>query len=238
MRKIKGSNSYLRDQTRLNLAKAVLCVLVFGIILFGVMYWSVFNLQIDAISMVGLVFLIAPAIAAYYYMRKYHLYSGGRQGEKSVAKLLGNSLSDDYYLINDLYLHGSRGDIDHILLAPNGIFVLETKNWRGTITCNGDKWHRAGKGDISSSPSRQVKWNASRIRYIINNIPTIRPLGIWVEGIVVLTNKHTTLHLNNPTVPILKLDQLLKYITTHESTSKLSREQLEALGKEITKQKA
>ena len=238
MRKIKGSNSYLRDQTTLNLAKAVLSVLIFGIVLFGIMYWSVFNLQIDTISLLGLVFLIVPAIAAYYYLRKYHLYNGGRQGEKRVNRLLGSSLSDDYYLINDLYLQGSRGDIDHILLAPNGIFVLETKNWRGKITCNGDKWHRAGKGEISSSPSRQVKWNASRIKRIIDNSPTLRALGIWVEGIVVLTNKHTTLNLNSPTVPILKLDQLLKYIKNHESATTLSREQLEALGKEIIKQKA
>lgn len=238
MRKIKGSNSYLRDQTRLNLAKVVLSVLVFGIILFGIMYWSAFNLQIDAISLVGLVFLIAPAIAAYYYLRKYHLYRGGRQGEKRVTRLLGSSLNDDYYLINDLYLQGSRGDIDHILLAPNGIFVLETKNWRGKITCNGDKWHRAGKGEISSSPSRQVKWNASQIKRIISNSPTLRTLGIWVEGIVVLTNKHTALNLNSPTVPILKIDQLLKYIKSHEGKNRLSREQLEFLGKEITKQKA
>jgi hypothetical protein len=238
MRKIKGSNSYLRDQTRLNLAKAVLCVLIFGIVLFGIMYWSVFNLQIDTISLLGLVFLIVPAIAAYYYLRKYHLYNGGRQGEKRVNRLLGSSLSDDYYLINDLYLQGSRGDIDHILLAPNGIFVLETKNWRGKITCNGDKWHRAGKGDISSSPSRQVKWNVSRIKRIIDNTPTLRTLRIWVEGIVVLTNKHTTLNVNSSTVPILRLDQLLKYIRNHESTTTLSLEQLEALGKEIMKQKA
>jgi len=238
MRKIKGSNSYLRDQIRLNLAKAVLCVLIFGIVLFGVMYWSVFNLQIDIISLLGLVFLIVPAIAAYYYLRKYHLYNGGRQGEKRVNRLLGSSLSDDYYLINDLYLQGSRGDIDHILLAPNGIFVLETKNWRGKITCNGDKWHRSGKGEISSSPSRQVKWNASRIKRIIDNSPTLRTLDIWVEGIVILTNKHTTLNLNSPTVPILKLDHLLKYIKNHESATTLSREQLEALGKEIIKQKA
>jgi hypothetical protein len=202
------------------------------------MYWSVFNLQIDTISLLGLVFLIVPAIAAYYYLRKYHLYNGGRQGEKRVNRLLGSSLSDDYYLINDLYLQGSRGDIDHILLAPNGVFVLETKNWRGKITCNGDKWHRAGKGDLPSSPSRQVKWNASRIKRIIDNSPTLRALGIWVEGIVVLTNKHTTLNLNSPTVPILKLDHLLKYIKNHESTTTLSREQLEALGKEIIKQKA
>lgn len=238
MRKIKGSNSYLRDQTMLNLAKAVLSALIFGIILFGVLYWSVFNFSFDIISLVGLVSLIIPAVAAYYYVRKYHLYSGGRQGEKRVTRLLGSNLSDDYYLINDLHLQGSRGDIDHILLAPNGIFVLETKNWRGKITCNGDKWHRTGKGELPSSPSRQVKWNVSRIRLIIDNTPALRTLKIWVEGIVILTNKHAVFDINSPTVTILGLDQLLKYIKTHESTSRLSREQLEVIGREIIRRKA
>jgi hypothetical protein len=41
-------------------------------------------------------------------------------------------LSDDYYLLNDLYLRDGGGDIDHIVLGPNGVFVLETKNWSGT----------------------------------------------------------------------------------------------------------
>jgi hypothetical protein len=62
--------------------------------------------------------LIVPSVAAYYYLRQYHLYNGGWQGEKQVAKLLSSSLSDDYYLINDLYLQGSGGDIDHVVLAP------------------------------------------------------------------------------------------------------------------------
>ncbi len=237
MRKIKGSNSYLKNQTRVNLAKAVLCVLIFGILLFGIMFRSIYSMQIDLITEIGLVFLLAPIIASYYYLRKYHLYNGGRQGEKSVAKLLNSHLSDDYYLINDLYL-GAGGDIDHIVLAPNGVFVLETKNWRGNITCDGDKWHRSGKRDFSSSPSIQVKRNASKIRRIIDSESSLRALGSWVEGIVVLTNRHATLHLNNPTVPILKLEQLTNYITTHNSMRRLSREQIEAIGKEITQRKA
>jgi len=65
----------------------------------------------------------------------------GAIGEHKVLKDLGN-LSDDYILINDFvrnfdppiynrqendYIYSIQ--IDHILVSPSGIFVIETKNW-------------------------------------------------------------------------------------------------------------
>ena len=218
MRKIKGSSSYLKNQVRKNLAKAALSVLIFAAVFSILIYRILSTLQIGFFEEVGFVFLIAPLVAFYFYLRKYHIYNGGWQGEKQVAKLLSNTLSDDYYLLNDLYLRDGGGDIDHIVLGPNGVFVLETKNWSGSISCNGDEWQRAGKRNFSGSPSRQVKRNAAKIKQIIDNSPNLRPLGIWVEGIVVLTNNHATLHLNNSTVPILKLPQLPNHITAYRSS--------------------
>ncbi len=156
----------------------------------------------------ALSFLLAPLGAFYYFLRKYRIYGGGWEGEKRVIKLLSSKLSDDYILLNDLYLRGGGGDIDHVVLGPNGIFVLETKNWNGNISCNGDLWQRTGKQNFKGSPSRQVKRNAATIKNIIDSSQAFRPLGIYVEGIVVFTNKHATLHMNNPTVAIVKLPQL------------------------------
>jgi hypothetical protein len=237
MRKIKASSSYLKNQVRTNLAKAVLCVFIFGVLLFGAMFHAILNLQIGLIDEIILASLIVPAAGSYYYLRQYHLYNGGWQGEKQVANLLSSSLSDDYYLINDLYLHGGGGDIDHIVLAPGGVFVLETKNWSGHINCNGDEWHRGGKRNFNSSPSRQVKRNAAKIKTILDN-SALRSLGVWVEGVVVITNRHAILHLNNPSVAVLKLPQVPEYISSRGGARRYSKEQLEAVGKEIAKQKA
>ena len=95
----------------------------------------------------------------------------------------------------------------------------------------------SGKRNFKGSPSRQVKRNTAKIKHIIDSSQAFRSLGVWVEGIVVFTNNHATLHLNNPTVSILKLPQLPNYITTHESSNNYSGQQLEAIGKEILKQK-
>ena len=237
MRKIKGSSSYLKNQTRKNLAKAALSIILFGIIFFALSLRVLSTLQVGFFEEAGLLLSLAPLIGFFFYLRKYRIYNGGWEGEKRVIKLLNSKLNDDYYLINDLYLGDGGGDMDHVVLGPNGVFVLETKNWSGNITCNGDEWQRLGKRNFSASPSRQVKKNVAKIKHIIDNSQTLRPLGIWVECIVVFTNNHASLHLNNPTVPILKLLQLPNHITTHRSSNNYSRQQLEAIGKEILKQK-
>lgn len=65
----------------------------------------------------------------------------GAIGEQKVAKELEN-LSDEYVLINDFCLsfnppiynrsendHIKSIQIDHLLIAPSGVFLIETKNW-------------------------------------------------------------------------------------------------------------
>ena len=236
MRKIKGSGSYLKNQTRKNLAKAALSIALFGLIFFPISLHALFTLSLGIFEEAGLVFSLVPLAAFYFYLRKYRIYNGGWQGEKSVAKLLSKTLSNDYYLINNVYLHDGGGDIDHIVLGPNGVFVLETKNWSGKITCHGDEWQRLGKRNFKGSPSRQVKKNAEKIKHIIDSSPTLSLLGIWVECIVIFTNNHAQLHLNNSTVPILKLQQLTSHITTHKTNNQYKQQQLELIGKEILKQ--
>jgi hypothetical protein len=68
-------------------------------------------------------------------------FIAGAIGEQRVVKEL-ERLSDEYYLINDFSISFSAPiynrqeknyiksiQIDHILVAPSGIFLIETKNW-------------------------------------------------------------------------------------------------------------
>ena len=236
MRKLKGSSGYLRNQTIKNLAKAALSLLIFLVILLALTLRVFSTLQVGLLEEVAAVLSLVPLGVFYFYLRKYRIYNGGLQGERQVAKLLTSSLGDEFFLINDLYLRNGGGDIDHIVLGPNGVFVLETKNWSGNITCNGDEWGRLGKRVFSSGPSRQVKRNAGKIKQVIDNSHVLGS-GVWVEGIVVFTNKHATLHLNNPTVQVLKLPQLPNCLASYRGSRVYSRQELEVIGKEIIKQK-
>ena len=177
MRKMKGSGNYLKNQVRKNLAKAALCLVLFFLIFFALSLRVLFTLSLSIFEAVGLLVSLVPLAAFYFYLRKYRIYNAGWEGEKQVAKLSSSKLSDDYLLINDLYLHNGGGDIDHVVLGPSGIFVLETKNWSGDITCNGDEWQRAGKRSFKGSPSLQVKRNAAKIKHIIDSSPGFKVAG-------------------------------------------------------------
>lgn len=237
MRKLKGSRNYLRNQVRKNFAKAAFCLFMFFVILSIVGLSIFYALTSILLDFMGLLVSLVPLGAFYYFLHRYRIYNGGWAGEKQVAKLLGSRLSDDYLLLNDLHLRSGGGDIDHIVLGPNGVFVLETKNWSGEVTCNGDEWQRPGRGGFKGSPSLQVKRNAAKIKRIIDSSPSLKLPNVWVEGVVVFTNNHAALHLNNPTVPVLTLPQLVDHVTYQRSTSTLSAQQLEMIGKEILKQK-
>ena len=62
-------------------------------------------------------------------------------------------------------------------------------------------------------------------------------MSVWVEGIVVFTNKHATLHVNNAIVTVLRLRHLPNQIISNWRSSNLSRKQIESIGKEILSQK-
>jgi len=55
-------------------------------------------------------------------------------GESAVGVIL-ESLPDDCVVFNDL--RTVSGNIDHVVIAPTGIFVIDTRNWRGVVTPDG-----------------------------------------------------------------------------------------------------
>ena len=232
MRELRKTGGHLRNQAWKNLALAILSTLVLGVAFLPIIPKLVL-LQIGTIEEARLAISLAALVAFYVYLRRYRSYKGGLQGEKQVAKLLKSTLSDNYILLNDVFFRDGFGDIDHVVLGPNGLFVIETKNWSGRITCHGDDCQRQNGRHNAGSPSRQVKKNATRVRNIIEASDKLGHIRVWVEGIVVLANRNAELHIHEPTIPVLKLHELPDHITSHRSNNVFSPKQLELMGKEI-----
>lgn len=60
----------------------------------------------------------------------------GYLGEKGVATILSFLPSDKYKIINDILIKSNDRtiQIDHLVISIYGIFVIETKNYKGRIT--------------------------------------------------------------------------------------------------------
>jgi len=96
----------------------------------------------------------------------------GKEGELAVSNIL-NSLPENYKVFNDLMLFGSKGtiQIDHIVLSKNGIFVIETKNYKGEVFgySNEKNWKKINHDKEISfyNPILQNKAHISTLKMIL-----------------------------------------------------------------------
>ena len=150
----------------------------------------------------------------------------GALGEQKVVKELEN-LSDDYILINDftftfdppLYNNKEKHiiksiQIDHLLVTPSGIFLIETKNWS----------EKSLQDSSLRSPVQQIQRTSFALYHLLSRKKNTSHLILnkhhWgekkipVKNVIVLIN-----HKPNETfnfIKILTLNELLRYVTYFE----------------------
>ncbi len=95
------------------------------------------------------------AVAMYAGERRTAAYFKGALGEEEVARAL-HRLPAGYTVFHGLLPRGAKTDLDHVVVGPTGIFVVETKNWAGAITVSGQEVLYNGQRP-DRAPLEQVK---------------------------------------------------------------------------------
>lgn len=118
----------------------------------------------------------------------------GKTGEKRVASKLG-WLSKEYVTLNDIMLPTQYGttQIDHIVVSPYGIFVIETKNYKGWIFGheNSEEWKQSLLGTKQwygwsseqhkfRNPIRQNQAHMRAVKRLLSDIGDFRIIPIVV----------------------------------------------------------
>jgi hypothetical protein len=57
----------------------------------------------------------------------------GANGERALGKLLDPLRDEGMSVLHDRRIPGSRANIDHIVVAPWGVFVVDAKNYKGRV---------------------------------------------------------------------------------------------------------
>src|SRR4029450_11931465 len=57
----------------------------------------------------------------------------GAQGERRGGRLLARLPRDGYVVFHNLALPGSPANVDHLVIGPSGVFVIDSKQWTGSI---------------------------------------------------------------------------------------------------------
>jgi hypothetical protein len=87
----------------------------------------------------------------------------GAAGERRTARLLDRLTRDGYVVFHDLAVPGNtRADVDHLVIGPSGVFVIDSKQWTGSVHQNADglAWHNHYRLDRTLET---VRWEAETI---------------------------------------------------------------------------
>lgn len=148
----------------------------------------------------------------------------GETGEKRVARKL-DWLPNEYIVLNDIMLPTQYGttQIDHIVVSPYGIFVIETKNLKGWIFGheNSEDWKQSllGKKHFWGWSSEQhkfrnpIKQNQTHTRAVKRTISKIGDFKI-IPIVVFLDN--ATLNITVPNHIVINWNELRSTIKQYK----------------------
>jgi Nuclease-related domain len=104
----------------------------------------------------------------------------GAVGERRTARLLGQLERHGWPVLHDLALPGSRANIDHLAIGPGGVFVIDSKQYRGRLQLDrpGRLWH----GRYPLAPAlRAVSFEADQAAQVLTDADVVVPI-VAVHG--------------------------------------------------------
>jgi hypothetical protein len=90
----------------------------------------------------------------------------GAAGEQRIARLLAALERQGWVVLHDLAIPGSRVNLDHLVIGPGGVFVIDSKHYRGRLQLDpsGRLWH----GRYPLAPTlRAASWEADQAAQVL-----------------------------------------------------------------------
>lgn len=161
--------------------------------------WVIINLLPDIIGYVGDKLTDDQINASEY--NDVEVLRSGLEGETYALKML-SKLSDEYHIFTNTIItyDGKQSETDVIVVGPTGIFIVDVKNYKGTI-CGGcddqSLVHIKTKGESEYvyNPLKQVSTHVYRLANFLRD----KGIQCWVNGGVFFTNDALTLEIDGDT---------------------------------------
>lgn len=159
----------------------------------------------------GILLIIILKILNYYSPK-----IKGFIGEYKVKSRLSKLNNDEYKVIHNLriFYNGIMSQIDHIVISKYGIFVIETKNYKGVIY-GGEKsyeWTQT-HGYAKTKFYNPIKQNIGHIKALQANLSENKNINFF--PIVVFTGK-AKLKINS-SFPVVHTHQLINTINSQKN---------------------
>jgi hypothetical protein len=85
----------------------------------------------------------------------------GAEGEERIGRRLTKLEQHGFHVLHDLQVPGSHANVDHLVIGPTGLFVVDAKNYAGRLTLSkGTLWH--GRYPLTKHLATTC-WEAERV---------------------------------------------------------------------------
>ena len=107
----------------------------------------------------------------------------GAKGERHTARLLDRLGREGYVSFHDLAMPDSPANLDHLVVGPSGVFVIDSKQWTGRVhqSSDGLLWHNHYRLDRTLAT---IGWQAETLGHLLG-VP-VAPLvcvhGAHIQG--------------------------------------------------------
>ncbi len=150
----------------------------------------------------------------------------GEHGEEVVTAEIERVMRKDDYLFTNVKISfkGKRTECDNIIVNNFGVFIIEVKNYSGSLSGNenDDKWveRKYFEEKNVKNPIKQVRRQIDILSKLLKN----NGLRAWIEGYVIFIDNNSPVNSKY----IISLDDIDRVIHT-QGKNKLSNEQVEKI---------
>lgn len=145
------------------------------------------------IAGLGPVFVFCMLLLVIFLCKSQGYESGqkraGRQGENYVCDLICQVLKEKDLLFSNvsIEIEGKRTELDHIIVNNRGIFIIEVKNYSGSLmgTDNDYEWVKTKISSSGNSYTKIVKNPIKQVNrqvYLLAQFLKYYGVDVWVEG--------------------------------------------------------
>jgi hypothetical protein len=107
----------------------------------------------------------------------------GAHGERQTARLLNRLPREGFVVFHDLAVPDSPANVDHLVIGPTGVFIVDSKQWAGEVRQGADGlvWHNHYLLDRTLET---VRWEAAAISRLLGTrtAPLLCVHGAHIQG--------------------------------------------------------
>ena len=134
----------------------------------------------------------------------------GAQGERRTARLLAPLERRGFQIFHDLAVPGSGANVDHVVVGPTGVFVIDSKRYRGQLRyLGGQLWHGGRTLDRTLAT---LWWEATQVAETLGFGPDLHVYPVLCVHLARLPRHHELLVDGVPVLAAAALRPALQVI--------------------------